>query len=78
MASDWSEVDGALRRRFKTTDFASALELVAAVGALAEAANHHPDITFGWGYVEVSLYTHSKQAITENDHQLAEQISQLI
>jgi len=25
------------------------------VGALAEAEGHHPDISFGWGYVTVSL-----------------------
>ncbi len=37
------------------------------VAAVAEAAGHHPDIGFGWGYVRLSLHTHSIGGLHEND-----------
>jgi len=58
-------------------DFATALAFVNRVGALAEAENHHPDITFGWGYVEIALFTHSVGGLTRNDFVLATKIDAL-
>ena len=45
-------------RRFEFGDFADALAFVNIVGALAEQEGHHPDITFGWGYVEITIFSH--------------------
>ena len=70
----WSEVDGSLVRTFKTPDFLAAFHLVSAVVAPAEALNHHPDIAFGWGYVQITLTTHDSGGLTELDHRLAEAI----
>ena len=39
----------------KLHDFAAALEFVNAVGAAAEAANHHPDIDIRWNTVRLVL-----------------------
>jgi 4a-hydroxytetrahydrobiopterin dehydratase len=85
MASDWNEVeysDGktgqkALRKEFIFSDFSSALDFVNKVGELAEEADHHPDINFGWGYVEITLFTHSEKKITKKDYELAKAIDQL-
>ena len=33
----------------------------------AEAANHHPDIAFGWGQASVTFTTHSAGGVTLND-----------
>lgn len=73
----WQEVDNKLTKRFEFDNFAHALAFVNKVGELAEAANHHPDIKFGWGYAEVSLSTHSEGQVTDKDRHLAEQINQL-
>jgi 4a-hydroxytetrahydrobiopterin dehydratase len=70
----WSEVNGTLVRTFQTPDFLTAFNLVSAVVAPAETMNHHPDLTFGWGYVRISLTTHDAGGITRLDHQLAEAI----
>ncbi|GLH71986.1 4a-hydroxytetrahydrobiopterin dehydratase [Geothrix limicola] len=70
----WIEQDGALVRTFKTPDFMTAYRLVSAVVEPAEALNHHPDLRFGWGYVEIRLTTHDAGGITEQDHQLAQRI----
>ncbi|MGH1369013.1 MAG: 4a-hydroxytetrahydrobiopterin dehydratase [Maritimibacter sp.] len=63
----WNIVEGRLVRRYKTANFAQALDLAVRAGAVAEAANHHPDITFGWGYCELRFYTHSINGLSRND-----------
>ena len=70
----WTTEHGALVRTFKTPDFLTAYNLVSAVVGPAQTLNHHPDITFGWGYVQISLTTHDAGGITELDHQLAQAI----
>lgn len=64
-----------LRQTFP--DFRSALAFVNRVGELAEREDHHPDIYFGWGYVECHLTTHSSHGLTANDFILAAKIDVL-
>tara|TARA_B100000315_G_C14081290_1_gene364993 strand:+ start:185 stop:460 length:276 start_codon:yes stop_codon:yes gene_type:complete len=63
--------------RFDWPDFKSALAFVNRIGAIAEAQGHHPDITFGWGYCSVVLYTHKIKGLHENDFILAAKIDAL-
>jgi 4a-hydroxytetrahydrobiopterin dehydratase len=58
-------------------DFKTALLYVGAVAFLAEAANHHPDITIQWNKVTLALSTHSAHGLTIKDFDLAEQVSRL-
>lgn len=74
----WSTKDSKLNKRFEFEDFAGALDFVNRVGELAEKEEHHPDISFGWGYVEISLFTHSEDAITNKDRELASKIDSLL
>jgi 4a-hydroxytetrahydrobiopterin dehydratase len=48
------------------------------VSDLAESEGHHPDITFGWGYVTVSLQTHKINGLHENDFILAAKIDEVV
>ena len=75
----WELKDGAMRieRTFRFRSFKEALDFVNRVGALAEEEGHHPDITFGWGYATVSLYTHKIKGLHENDFILAAKIDAL-
>lgn len=57
--------------------FLGALAFVNEVGALAEAANHHPDIDIRWDTVTFRLTTHSAGGLTEKDLSLAAQVDQL-
>lgn len=71
-------VDGkVLKKRLKFENFAEALVFVNKTGTVAEAANHHPDITFGWGYAEIELTTHDRGGITDVDVALAGKIDQV-
>jgi 4a-hydroxytetrahydrobiopterin dehydratase len=68
-------VDGyVLRRRFEFENFAAALTFVNRVGEIAESLDHHPDITFGWGYANISTTTHDRGGITDFDLELARRI----
>ena len=73
----WQVADGMLRRQLTTASFATALELVNRVGALAEAAGHHPDITISYNRVTFALSTHDEGGITEKDADLAARIDAL-
>ena len=71
-------VDGkCLKRRWTFENFATSLDFVKRVGVLAEEADHHPDITFGWGYAEVLLTTHDRGGITDVDIELAAKIDRI-
>ena len=67
-----------LYRKFEFKNFKEALEFVNKVGAIAEDEGHHPDICFGWGKVEITLFTHSVDGLSENDFILAPKIDELV
>jgi 4a-hydroxytetrahydrobiopterin dehydratase len=74
---DVSEDEKFLGSVFEFENFVQALEFVNKVGALAEEEGHHPDISLGWGYVEVILSTHAIDGLSENDFILAAKIDQI-
>ncbi len=67
LGNDWQLASERLTKTFSFDDFVSALAYVNKLGELAEAENHHPDITLSWGKVGVSIWTHDAGGITEND-----------
>lgn len=73
----WTEVDGALERRFELPSFLEALAFVNRVGELAEAENHHPDIAIHYRSVTLRWWTHTAGGITDRDRELAERTSAL-
>lgn len=74
----WTTEGTCLVRTLKTPDFLTAFNLVSALVGPAEALNHHPDITFGWGYVRIALTTHDAGGITELDHRLARDLDEAV
>lgn len=75
----WSVVsEHHLTKAYKFRDFKESLAFVNRVGELAEQQGHHPDISFGWGRVEVTIWTHKIDGLTESDFILAAKIDQLI
>lgn len=75
----WEVADSAtrLRRSFECPNFQTALAFVQSVGQIAEQENHHPDIEFGWGYVDILIYTHKINGLHENDFILAAKINEI-
>jgi 4a-hydroxytetrahydrobiopterin dehydratase len=66
-----------LKKNYGFSNFAEALKFVNRVGELAEDQGHHPDICFGWGKVEVTIWTHKIDGLTESDFILAAKIDEL-
>jgi 4a-hydroxytetrahydrobiopterin dehydratase len=74
----WQVIDEHhLLRTYKFPDFRGALEFVNRVGALAEEQGHHPDILLAWGKVEITLWTHAVDGLTESDFILAAKIERI-
>jgi 4a-hydroxytetrahydrobiopterin dehydratase len=74
----WQVVDGHhLHKRFRFADFPQALAFVDAIGQLAERVNHHPDLCLGWGYTEVTLWTHKIGGLSEADFVFAAKVEAL-
>ncbi len=74
----WSYENGWIRRKYRTEGWKGTLMVVNAVGHLAEAAWHHPDLTVSYAFVIVKLCTHTAKGITDKDFALARKIEEMI
>lgn len=74
----WYFENGWIRRKYKTSGWKGTLMVVNAVGHLAEAAWHHPDISASYAFVIVKLITHSAKGITDKDFELAKKIEAVV
>ena len=74
----WRFEDGWIRRKYRTSSWKGTLMVINAIGHLAEAAWHHPDITASYAWVEVRLMTHSAKGITDKDFALAAKIEEVV
>jgi len=74
----WEVVDEHhLRKEYKFKDFKETQTFIDKVSDLAEEQWHHPDICFGWGRAEVTIWTHKIDGLTESDFILAAKIDML-
>ena len=77
-SADWNVInEHHLTRAFTFPNFKQALDFVNLVGALAEEQGHHPDIVLKWGKVEITLWTHKIDGLTESDFIMAAKIDRL-
>lgn len=75
---DWNRDGDSIVTTAEAPSFLLALDLVMAVGQLAEQADHHPDIDIRWRTVTFTLSTHSAGGLTSQDFDLARQIDELM
>ena len=74
----WQAVDEHhLFKAYAFPDFVTALDFVNRVGAVAEAEGHHPDLYLSWGKVDIKIWTHKVDGLTESDFILAAKIDEL-
>ena len=66
-----------LTKDFKFKNFVESQSFVNKVGNLAEAESHHPDISFGWGYCKIKIFTHAIKGLAESDFILASKIDKI-
>ncbi|MAJ36864.1 MAG: pterin-4-alpha-carbinolamine dehydratase [Flavobacteriaceae bacterium] len=73
----WSEEQGRLRKELNFKNFEMAVDYINKVAQLAEQHNHHPKIINTYNQVNLELWTHDENAITELDWKLAKAIDEL-
>jgi 4a-hydroxytetrahydrobiopterin dehydratase len=74
----WQVVDNHhLTKTHTFPDFVTALDFVNRVGAIAEQEGHHPDLYLSWGKVEIRIWTHKINGLTESDFILAAKLNRL-
>ena len=74
----WQRDGDAIARTWRVADFKTAMVFVNGVAALAEKANHHPDIAIHWNKVDLTLWTHKIGGLHENDFILAAKVNRLL
>lgn len=74
----WRLEGGHIRRKYETHSWKGTLMVINAIGHLAEAAWHHPEIAASYAWVEVALQNHAAGGITDKDFELAKKIEELV
>ena len=76
--SGWQTInDHHLQKAYTFKNFREALDFVDRISELAEEQGHHPDICFGWGKADITIWTHKIDGLTESDFVLAAKIDRL-
>ena len=70
----WRLEDTTIKKQYVFESFMPAIRFVNRVAELAEAADHHPDITINYRKVTMALSTHSAGGLTQKDFTLAKKI----
>jgi 4a-hydroxytetrahydrobiopterin dehydratase len=70
----WEREGDEIEKKFRFADFRASMAFVNRVAELAEAADHHPDISIKYNRVKLTLSTHSEGGVTEKDFALAAQV----
>ena len=66
-----------LEKKFVFKDFLESQKFVNNIGKISEEEDHHPDISFGWGYAKINITTHAIEGLSENDFILAAKIDKM-
>lgn len=78
LRNQWSVIDEHhLKKEFSFPDFQKALDFTVKVGEIAEREGHHPDINLAYGKVDITIFTHKIDGLSESDFILAAKIDEL-
>ena len=72
------QIDGFhLIKELKFKNFIESQRFINDVSKISEEEGHHPDISFGWGYAKIKIFTHAINGLVESDFILAAKIDQI-
>lgn len=72
----WSRSGDRIVTRVEFDNYKESVFFANAVFTLAESFFHHPEVKVEYGAVEIDLWSHEADGITEDDFELAEEIEQ--
>ncbi|MET0386096.1 MAG: 4a-hydroxytetrahydrobiopterin dehydratase [Polyangiales bacterium] len=73
----WRVEDGKLRRELRFPSFVEAFGFLTSLAIVAERLNHHPEIFNVYNRVDLTLWTHDSNGLTELDLGLAQAANKL-
>ena len=74
---EWELNEDSISRSFEFDEYQFAIDFVNTVAEIAEEAQHHPDISIGWGYCLILLHTHAIKDLSINDFIVASKIDKI-
>lgn len=79
LAQGWKTTGGKkLERQLTFADFRAAMAFLNRLAEVAEAEQHHPDFAVHYNKVDITLFTHAIDGLSENDFILAAKIDELV
>ena len=73
----WTRQGDKLHKTFKFKTFKNAIAFVNQMADVAESEGHHPNFTVNFREVEVGIWTHAINGLSENDFILAAKIDRI-
>lgn len=70
----WGVEDGKLATRVEFDNYRDSVFFANSVFSLAQEEFHHPEVTVEYGAVEIDLWSHEENGITEKDLEMAQSI----
>ena len=71
---EWKRVGDSIERTWRFETFLEAVAFMNRMFALAEEANHHPDLLNSWTKVRVRFTTHDAAGLTKRDFKMAAKV----
>ena len=75
--SSWALKDNHLYKKFEFRNFIEAMKFVNSAAKTAENEVHHPDFCVHYNKVEIEIWTHAINGLSENDFILAAKIDEI-
>lgn len=74
----WAAGDEKLHKTYRFADFRTAMRFLDRVAELAEREAHHPDFCVHYNRVDMTVWTHAIDGLSENDFILAAKMDTLL
>jgi len=75
---EWELKEGRLYKQYKFKNFVEAMRFINSIAKIAEQEGHHPDFHVHYSRVEIELWTHAINGLSENDFIVAAKIDELL
>ena len=62
----------------KTKDFSEAMRIANKVGLMADDQWHHPELTVGFGHLDIEVWTHKIDGLVESDFIFAAKVDSIL
>lgn len=78
LLKEWECLEGKfLRKKYHFNSYREAKAFVDLVADFAEKVNHHPNLLFGYKFVEVTIWTHNVGGLSEADFMYTKDVDKL-